>query len=106
MDYLREQIRPDRGGAFAWSRHWIETGFDAYRGRESPRDRRTGRFSHGDRPTLADLCLVPQVFNAGRVAAPMEDYPWIRRIDEACRAHPAFQAARPEAQPDWPKEVA
>ena len=105
LNFLGEHFGQDEAGRNRWARHWIGLGFAAIE-RELAASRWTGRFCHGDAPGLADICLVPQVYNAGRVAAPLDAYPWIRRIDEACRAHPAFQAARPEAQPDWPKEVA
>jgi maleylacetoacetate isomerase len=61
----------------------------------------SGTFCHGDRPGLADLHLVPQVFNALRYEVDMAPYPMIRRIDAACRALPAFAAASPERQPGF-----
>jgi glutathione S-transferase len=64
------------------------------------REPETGRFCHGDAPSLADCCLVPQVANARRFEVPLEPYPTIRRIDEAARSLPAFAAAAPEAQAD------
>ena len=105
LNFLGTQYAQDEEGRNRWARHWIGLGFGAIE-RELATSPWTGRFCHGDTPGLADICLVPQVYNAGRVAAPLADYPTIRRIDEAARAHPAFQKARPEAQPDWPKEVA
>jgi glutathione S-transferase len=59
-----------------------------------------GRFCFGDAPTLADCCLVPQVYNAVRFRLDMARWPKIRAVAEACDALPAFAAARPEAQPD------
>jgi maleylacetoacetate isomerase/maleylpyruvate isomerase len=62
----------------------------------------TGRHCHGDTPGLADACLVPQLYNARRWQLDLAPYPTLVRIDAACRALPAFQAAAPEAQPDAP----
>ena len=99
MNYLREKYEQTEEGAFAWSRHWVETGFDAYEASVA-KDPKTGAFSHGDQPTMADLCLVPQVFNAGRFKVDMARYPTIRRIYDTCMKHPAFDAAQPAKQPD------
>jgi maleylpyruvate isomerase len=99
MNYLREKYEQTEEGTFAWSRHWIEVGFEAYEASVA-RDRRTGAFSHGDTPTMADLCLVPQVFNAARFKVDMSRYPTIQRIHAACMKHPAFDAAQPSRQPD------
>ena len=99
MGYLREKFGQTEESAFAWSRHWIETGFDAYEATLSS-DPGTGTFSHGDSPTMADMCLVPQVFNAARFKVDMKRYPTIQRIYDACMKHPAFDAAQPSKQPD------
>ncbi len=99
MGYIRQHYGQDDDGAFAWSRHWIETGFDAYEA-SIARDPKTGAYSHGDAPTIADLCLVPQVFNAGRFKVDMKKYPTIQRIYATCMKHPAFDAAQPDKQPD------
>ncbi len=99
MNYIKEKYGQSEEATFAWSRHWIETGFAAYEATIAG-DRRTGAFSHGDRPTLADLCLVPQVFNAQRFKVDMAKFPTIGRIFSTCMALPAFDAARPEKQPD------
>lgn len=99
MAYLRQKFEQTEESAFGWSRHWIETGFDAY---ESTlrQGSATGTFSHGDQPTMADMCLVPQVFNATRFKVDMKRYPTIQRIYDACMKHPAFDAAQPSKQPD------
>ena len=89
----------DGEGRQAWYRHWVETGFAAIE-RMLDASPHTGRFCHGDTPTFADCCLVPQVFNAERFEVPMTAYPAIRRITENCRALEAFRLAAPEAQPD------
>jgi len=99
MAYLRQNFGQTEESAFTWSRHWIETGFDAYEA-SIARDPRTGAFSHGDTPTFADLCLVPQVFNAARFKVDMARYPTIQRIYATCMQHPAFDAAQPSKQPD------
>ena len=99
MAYLRQKYEQSEEGTFAWSRHWIETGFDAYEASVAG-DRWTGTFSHGNTPTMADLCLVPQVFNAVRFKVDMKRYPTIQRIHETCMKHPAFDAAQPSKQPD------
>jgi maleylpyruvate isomerase len=99
MAYLREKFGQSEEAAFAWSRHWIDIGFEAYEAMVV-NDRRTGAFSHGDRPTMADLCLVPQVFNATRFKVDMARYPTLRRIFENCMKQPAFDAAQPSKQPD------
>jgi maleylacetoacetate isomerase len=99
MGYLREKFGQTEESAFAWSRHWIETGFEAYEATIA-KDRKTGAFSHGDTPTFADLCLAPQVFNAARFKVDMARYPTIQRIHATCMQHPAFDAAQPAKQPD------
>src|SRR5438477_49203 len=73
-------------------------GFDAIEAQLGSRP--AGRFCFGDTPTLADVCLVPQVANAGRVKLDMSAWPHIRAINEACLALPAFDRARPENHPD------
>jgi maleylacetoacetate isomerase len=99
MGYLREKYGQTEESAFAWSRHWIEVGFDAYEA-SIAKDPTTGSYSHGNSPTMADMCLVPQVFNAGRFKVDMKRYPTIQRIFDTCMKHPAFVAAQPSKQPD------
>ena len=98
LRYLEEALGQDKGTRDAWYRHWVQVGFDALE-RWLTRDAETGRFCHGDAPTLADVCLVPQVFNARRFAVDMNPYPRIVAIDAACRALPGFQTAAPDQQP-------
>ncbi len=82
-----------------WTRHWMQVGFDAME-RMLVESVDTGRFCHGDTPTLADCCLVPQLFNARRFNVDLTSYPTLVRIEEACLALEAFDAARPENQAD------
>jgi maleylpyruvate isomerase len=95
LRYLEDKLNLDKPTREAWYRHWIDVGFHALE-RWLNRDTATGRFCHGDAPTLADICLVPQVFNARRFSVDMNPYPRILAIDAACRALPEFQAAAPE----------
>ena len=99
LQYLQKELKADEAAVGRWFNHWIALGFT---GLESmlARDKATGRFCHGDTPGLADICLVPQVFNSKRYSLDLAPYPTIRRIYEACMAHPAFDAAQPSKQPD------
>lgn len=97
LKYLEGQLGLDKGAREAWYHHWIEVGFAALEqclAKES-----AGRFCYGDSPGMADVCLVPQVFNARRYGLDLTPYPRIVAIDAACRAIPAFDQASPERQP-------
>jgi maleylpyruvate isomerase len=97
LKYLEKDLGHDKAVRDAWYRHWVRLGFEALE-RRLALDGETGRFCHGDAPTLADVCLVPQVFNARRFAVDLEAYPRITGIDAACREMPEFQAAAPDRQ--------
>ena len=90
--------QPEREG---WVRHWIETGLAAMEALVAGHPS-TGEFCEGNAPTIADCCLVPQLYNARRFSVDMGAYPTLVRIEQACLALPAFDAARPEQQPDAP----
>ncbi len=83
----------------AWYRHWIDTGLAALEAQLAV-DASTGTFCHGEAPTIADICLVPQLANARRAGIPLESYPTLLRIDATCSALDAFARAAPDRQPD------
>ena len=101
LQYLENELQHDKETRDIWYRHWVQLGFDAIE-RWLVRDSATGRFCHGDAPTIADVCLVPQVFNARRFAVDLTQYPRIVGIDAACRELPAFQGAAPDRQATQP----
>ena len=87
----------------AWVQHWIEQGFGALE--ELLEEPATGAYCHGDVPSIADCCLVPQVYNARRFGVDVAAFPHIARIEATCLALPAFADARPELQPDAPPQA-
>lgn len=101
MQYFENTWQVPQSERDDWIRHWIVEGFEALE--EMLVDHpATGTFCEGDIPSLADCCLVPQVYNARRYGVAMEAFPAISSIEQACLALPAFDAARPELQPDCP----
>lgn len=99
LRYLRDPIGADQAAVESWYNHWIAMGFDAIEAILAS-DPRTGRFCHGDAPGFADICLVPQVVNAGNFKLDLTPYPTIRRIFDACMTLDAFADAHPAKQPD------
>jgi maleylacetoacetate isomerase len=99
LKYLRNELNQDEAGVLAWAQTWIRAGFDALEEILAARER-TGPFCYGDRPGLADCCLIPQVASARRFKVPLDGYPVISAIDSACLAMDEFAAAAPENQPD------
>jgi maleylacetoacetate isomerase len=101
QDALLREFGLDAAGLQRWYARWTGEGLAAVERllRESPE---TGTFCHGGAPGLADVCLMPQLFNARRWGCELAPYPTVRRIDAACRALAAFRAAAPERQADCP----
>lgn len=99
LKYLENELNVNSNKKLAWYRHWIAEGFSALEAMLAD-DPRTGRFCHGDTPGMADLCLVPQIYNGRRFECDLSPYPTIVRIDAACAELDAFQRAAPEVQPD------
>ena len=97
LKYLRSEFGQDQDAIDTWSRHWIEAGFESL---EEIAEGSSGPYLFGDTVTLADVCLVPQMYNARRMQADVARFPRLGAIDKALVALPAFNAARPEAQPD------
>jgi maleylacetoacetate isomerase len=97
LKYLGKALALDEPRRDEWYRHWVNEGFSAL---ESQLAARSGTYCCGDAPTLADVCLVPQVFNAERVAVDFAPYPRLRAVHEACMKLPAFADAQPARQPD------
>ena len=97
LKYLVRELKLDEAAKTAWYRHWVGVGLQAYEARlaEQP-----GRFSHGDTPTLADCCLVPQIFNAQRFDCDLSGLPRTMAVFGACMQLDAFQQAQPSACPD------
>jgi maleylpyruvate isomerase len=99
LRYLVHTLKIGEEAKDAWYRHWIDTGLAALEAQLAA-DAATGTFCHGDVPTMADVCLVPQLANARRANIPLDGYPTLLRIDATCRALDAFARAAPDRQPD------
>jgi len=99
---IKSQFGADETAASEWYAHWIDEGFMALEQMLTASDK-TGRFCFGDTPGMADLYLVPQVWNARRFGVALDAYPTICRIDAACAELKAFADAMPEAQADAPQ---
>ena len=99
LQRLEATMGADQQAKSAWYAHWVALGFTVVESMLSE-SASTGRYCHGDSPTLADCCLVPQIYNAERFGVSLTAYPTICRIGQACLALPAFQQASPEAQAD------
>jgi maleylacetoacetate isomerase len=99
LQHLRKSLGQTEDQVNAWYLHWIADGLAKLEA-ELARDARTGKYSHGDSPSMADCCLVPQVFNAKRFKADLAPFPTVMRVFDACMALEAFDRAQPAKQPD------
>jgi maleylacetoacetate isomerase len=93
LKYLVGPLGQDEAAKYQWYAHWIREGLSAL---EAMAAERAGRFLFGDAPGLADICLVPQLYNARRFNVPLDDYPLLVRVDAAANSLEAFAAAHPD----------
>jgi maleylpyruvate isomerase len=99
LNYLTGTLGATEAQKNGWYRYWCDVGFEALE-TQLAREKGTGAFCHGGSPTIADICLVPQLANARRVDLDLSLYPTLLRIEAACNALPPFAAAAPAKQPD------
>lgn len=93
LKYLSGPLGLDEPTRNRWYRHWIDAGLGPLEAMARPR---AGRFLFGDSPTLADICLIPQLFNARRFDVPLGDYPTLRAVDAQAATLEPFAAAHPD----------
>jgi maleylacetoacetate isomerase len=99
LKYLRTQFQRSEEDVREWYNHWIASGFDALESRIAS-GYRPGNFCWGNRPTMADICLIPQAYNARNYALDLSAYPTIQAVVRTAMENPAFSSATPENQPD------
>lgn len=100
LRYLKHDLGVSEQAKDDWYRHWVEKGLGQLEHFINAGGR-AGRHAFGDTVTMADVCIVPQIFNARRVDSKLDHVPTIMKIFDACMQLPAFEAARPEKQPDF-----
>jgi len=104
-DYLEREMHQDEASRNRWLQHWTLKALEALEAHLA-NERETGRFCHGDAPTMADICLAGQVFAAGYFNAKITAMPTVTRIFDECMKIDAFDRAQPKKQPDAPKSPA
>ena len=95
LQYLKRELKHEQPEIDTWYHYWISQGFEALEAMIRP-----GPYAFGSEVTQADVCLVPQMFNARRLKVPLDKFPKLVAVDAACLKLPAFDRARPENQPD------
>jgi maleylacetoacetate isomerase len=101
LQHLRRALGQNEEQINAWYRHWIADGLAKLEADLNRSDSGgAGRFCYGDAPTMADCCLVPQIFNAKRYDSDLAPYPSVMRVFDACMKLEAFDRAQPSKQPD------
>lgn len=101
LNWLRDELGVQEADRLRWYRHHVARGLEALEALVAG-DPGRGAFCHGDAPTLADVCLVPQIYNARRFQCDLSPFPVLTAIDARCAALDAFARAAPERQPDAP----
>ena len=101
LQYFEQEWNVPQPERDEWVKHWIADGFAAAEAMLADHPS-TGTYCEGNVPSIADCCLIPQIYNARRFGVDMAPYPTLQRVEAACLALPAFDAARPERQPDAP----
>ncbi|MFD2207085.1 maleylacetoacetate isomerase [Kiloniella antarctica] len=99
LKYLTGELGIKQNQKSDWYAHWIVEGFTAFE-KILAGSEYTGKFCFSHKPSLADCCLIPQIYNANRFSIPLDRFPNILRIEQNCLALPAFDKARPESQKD------
>jgi len=99
LNYLKENLQHDQDTVNAWYAHWIRAGFEGLE-LQAQKYTANGQFLFADSASLADICLVPQMFNARRFAVDLSPFPTLAAITAHLESLPAFADARPEVQPD------
>ena len=95
LKYLKHELGQEQEAIDAWYRHWISEGLPALEALAKPG---AGKFLYGDAPTGADICLIPQLYNARRYNVPLDDYPTLLRAEENANKLEAFAKAHPDRQ--------
>jgi maleylacetoacetate isomerase len=103
-NYLEKELGVDEPARTRWCQHWIMESLKAVEGHLA-RDRETGRYCHGDTPTLADICLATQVFGARFFSCDTASVPTVLRVFDECMKLEAFDRSHPLKQPGAPKEL-
>jgi len=99
LNYLRRELKQDDDGVNTWYRHWVTEGFRSLEQLAGTYSK-SGRYCYGDSVSLADICLVPQMYNARRFETDLKPFPKLVAISTYLESLPEFAAARPEVQPD------
>ena len=95
LKYLKGELGATQDTTDEWYRHWVAEGLKALETMAAPR---AGAWLFGDEPSVADICLIPQLYNARRFSVPLDAFPTLRRVDETASGNPAFAAAHPDLQ--------